>query len=322
MYKCQEGEKEIGLGPTHEEMVTDIIRRYVKSYDDLPVSVFQIQTKFRKELRARSGLLRGREFLMKDLYSFHRSEEDFRKYYQEVARAYFKIFERCGLHAILTEASGAGFTKEYTHEFQVLSPGGEDTIIYCPREDFSQNKEIAQFKAGDKCPKCKSVLKEAESIEVGNIFPLGTKYSKAMNALFADEKGIKKPIIMGCYGIGVSRVMGAVAEVHHDEQGIIWPKEITPFKIHLIQIENTPNVEKTAVKLYKDLLKTKTEVLYDDRKEKSAGEKFADADLIGMPYRLVVSEKTLAKGSVELKKREEKTVKLIKINKVLSFKYA
>jgi prolyl-tRNA synthetase len=312
MYKCREDSKEIGLGPTHEEMLTDIIRHYLKSYEDLPLYLYQIQTKFRKELRARSGLLRGREFDMKDLYSFHSSEEDFKKYYQKVIKAYFKVFKRCGLSAILTEASGAGFTKEYTHEFQVLAEGGEDIIIFCPKGDFSQNREIAKYKAGERCPKCKCILKEGKSIEVGNVFPLKTKYSKAMKAFFVDKDGKRKLIIMGCYGIGPSRTMGAIVEVHHDEKGIIWPKEVAPFQIHLIQIENNKKVEKIAEKLYQDLQRKGIEVLYDDR-EKSPGEKFADADLIGIPYRFVVSEKSLRKGCIEVKKRDSQEIKLVKI---------
>jgi prolyl-tRNA synthetase len=319
MYKCQEDSKEIGLGPTHEEMLTDIIRHYLKSYTELPLYLYQIQTKFRREPRARSGLLRGREFDMKDLYSFHSSQEDFKKYYQKVTQAYLRIFKRCGLEAIVTEAAGKGFTKEYTHEFQVLAEGGEDTIVFCPRGDFSQNKEIAKFKKGQKCPKCKSILKEGKSIEVGNIFPLGTKYSKAMDVFFVDKAGSRKLIIMGCYGIGLSRMMGAIVEVHHDQNGIIWPKTVAPFQVHLIQIENSQKVKKASEKLYQDLQKQGIEVLYDDRKEKSAGEKFADGDLIGIPYRIVISERTLAKDKAEIKKRSEKKVKLVKINRLKKF---
>ena len=321
MYKCKEDGKEIGLGPTHEEMLTDIIRHYLKSYTELPLYLYQIQTKFRKEPRARSGLLRGREFDMKDLYSFHSSQGDFKKYYQKVTQAYLRIFKRCGLEAIVTEASGKGFTKEYTHEFQVLIEGGEDTIVYCSRGDFSQNKEITKFKEGQKCPKCKSILKEGKSIEVGNIFPLGTKYSKTMNAFFVDKDSKRKLIIMGCYGIGLSRIMGAIVEVHHDQNGIIWPKTVAPFQIHLIQIENSNKVKKASQKLYQDLQKQGIGVLYDDREEKSAGEKFADSDLIGIPYRIVISERTLKKDCVEIKKRGEKKTRLVKIKQILNAKF-
>jgi len=311
MYKVKEGDQEIGLGPTHEEMLTDIIRHSVSSYHDLPQAIYQIQTKFRKELRPKSGLLRGKEFQMKDLYSFHVSEEDFKEYYLKVIQAYFKVFKRCGLAAILTEASGAGFTKEFTHEFQVLAEDGEDNIVYCPKGDFSQNKEVAMLKAGQKCPACKGILKENKSIEVGNIFPLKDKYSKAMKALFRDKDGKQKAILMGCYGIGVSRTMGAVVEVNHDEKGIIWPTEIAPFVVHLIQVENNKKIQTAAQKAYSDLEKAGVEVLYDDR-DKSAGEKFAEADLIGLPIRLVVSQRTLSNNSLEIKKRREEKTRLVK----------
>lgn len=321
MYKCKENGKDIGLGPTHEEMITDIVRNFIKSFKDLPRALFQIQTKFRKEPRARSGLLRGREFDMKDLYSFHKSEEDFKKYYEKVKKSYLKILKRCGLETIVTEASGAGFIKDFTHEFQVLAEGGEDIIIYCEANHFSQNKEISKFKAGDKCPICKKTLKKGKSIEVGNIFPLGTKYSKAMKAYFTDKAGSRKLMIMGCYGLGPSRIMGAIVEVHHDKNGIIWPKTVAPFQVHLIQIENSKIVKKASQKLYQDLQKQGIEVLYDDREEKSAGEKFADGDLIGIPTRIVVSEKTLKKDCAEIKKRGEKKTRLVKIKQILNAKF-
>ena len=323
MYKC-EGDGKVGLGPTHEEMLTDIIRNYVQSFEDLPVYIYQIQTKFRKEARARSGLLRGREFKMKDLYSFHSSESDFKKYYEKSKKAYFQIFKRCDLKTIITEASGAGFTKEHTHEFQVIAKDGEDKIVYCPKLHFSQNKEISKFKAGDKCPLCKKILKQAKSIEVGNIFPLGTKYSEAMKAFFTDKNGKRKPIIMGCYGIGISRVMGAVVEIHHDQKGIIWPSQVSPFEVHLIPLEGgekkiSKKIRQVSEKLYDDLKKSEIQVLYDDREDKSPGEKFADADLIGIPYRIVVSKKTLEKNSVELKKRDREKTRLVKIKEIDKF---
>ncbi len=317
MYKCKENGKDIGLGPTHEEMVTDIIRNFIKSFKDLPQAIFQIQTKFRKEPRARSGLLREREFDMKDLYSFHATEADFKKYYEQVKKSYLKILKRCGLESIITEASGAGFTAGFTHEFQVLAKGGEDTMIFCPEHHFSQNKEITSFKAGDKCPICKKVLKEGKSIEVGNIFPLGTKYSKAMKAYFVDKDGKRRLIIMGCYGLGPSRIMGAIVEVHYDNRGIIWPKEVAPFQFHLINLNPAnPKISKISEKIYQDLRKRNFEVLYDDQNEKTPGEKLVEADLIGIPIRMVVSERTLKKNCLEIKKRSGKKVKFIKLNKV------
>jgi len=323
MYKCK-GNKEIGLGPTHEEMLTNIIRSYISSFEDLPVYIYQIQTKFRKEARARSGILRGREFRMKDLYSFHASETDFQKYYDKSKKSYIKIFNTCGVKAILTEASGHGFTKNFTHEFQVIADAGEDKIVYCPKLDFCQNKEISKLKAGDKCPICGAKLKEDKSIEAGNIFPLGIKYSQAMNALFTDKEGKKKPIIMGCYGIGVSRLMGTIVEIHHDEKGIIWPSSVAPFDIHLISLKSgdekiNRRIKENSEKVYKELEKIGKQVLYDDRKNKSAGEKFADADLIGIPYRLVISEKTLKNDNIEIKKRDGNGIKLVKIKQIYKF---
>ncbi len=312
MYKCKDG-IEVGLGPTHEEMLTDIIKNYVSSYEDLPSAIYQIQTKFRKEPRAKSGLLRGREFLMKDLYSFHASEKDFKNYYEKVKQAYLNVFKRCGLKAIVTEASGGDFSKEFSHEFQVLAQTGEDNIIYCPKGNFAQNVEVAKVKAGDNCPNCSAKLESAKSIEAGNIFTLGTKYSKALGALFTDQQGKRQPIIMGCYGLGISRLMGTIAEVLHDEQGIIWPLETAPFQVHLIALHKT---EKQADKIYQEMVDSGIEVLYDDRENKSAGQKFAEADLLGIPIRMVVSEKTLEEQSVEVKKRGEEKTELVKIEKV------
>ena len=312
--------KELALGSTHEEVITFAAGKRIKNFNDLPQALFQIQTKFRNEMRATGGLLRTREFLMKDLYSFHADQKDFERYYELLKKVYLKILNRCGLKAIITEASGAGFTKEYTHEFQVITSAGEDTIIFCEKEHFSQNKEIAKLKEGDKCPICEAPLKSAKSVEVGNIFPLGDKYSKAFDAYYTDKDGKKRPIIMGCYGIGIDRVIATIVEVHHDEKGIIWPREVAPFQVHLISLPSMESrkVEKAAEKLHKDLQKKGVEVLYNDR-TKSPGEKFADADLIGIPIRIVVSEKTLKKSCVEIKRRNEEKIKLVKINRLLQF---
>lgn len=312
-------QKEMALGSTHEEVVAFVTGKRIKNYNDLPLALFQIQNKFRNEMRASGGLLRTREFLMKDLYSFHVEQKDFVEYYELLKKVYQRIFKRCGLEPIITEASGAGFTKEYTHEFQVITEAGEDTIIFCPKKHFSQNKEIAKIGVGDKCSRCGSILKSARAVEAGNIFPLGEKYSKDLGVFFIDRNGKKKPVIMGCYGIGVDRVIATIVEVHHDEKGIIWPKEVAPFQVHLIQIENSSKIKKTAEKLHQDLQQKGIEVLYDDRIDKTPGEKFAEADLIGIPYRVVVSEKTLKKDSVEVKKRDEKQAKLVKITNLKKF---
>ena len=314
MYKIKD-ETEIGLGPTHEEMLTDIVKSHVESFEDLPFSVFQIQTKFRKEARAKSGLLRGREFLMKDLYSFHNSTEDFKNYYEKAKTAYLKVFERCGLKAIITEASGGDFSKEFSHEFQVISPAGEDVIYYCDCNGFSQNEEVFDKKI-KQCPACGKEIKKAKSIEAGNIFSLGTKYSEPLGAFFTDKNGVKQPVIMGCYGIGVSRLMGIMAEISNDQKGIIWPKSVAPFACHLLPIlsgkkEQDEQILNQAQEVYKDLQNKGIAVLYDDRVKKSAGEKFADADLIGIPLRIVVSQKTIEKGGVEIKKRDSEQAEIV-----------
>lgn len=322
LYKLKDRQKkEYALGATHEEIIVDIARKYISSYRDLPVYIYQIQTKFRDELRAKSGLLRTKEFSMKDLYSFHPDEDDFRKYYEKAKRAYLKIFDRCGLKRVLTaEASGGSFSKEYSHEFQIPTDAGEDLIIFCDKCGFAQNKEICNLRKGDKCPKCSARLDEEKTIEVGNIFTLGTRYSESMGLRFLDKDGSKKLVVMGCYGIGPSRLMGAVAEIYHDEKGIVWPKNIAPFRAHLMGIDNSSEVKRTAERLYQDLLqKTGADVLYDDREGKSAGEKFADADLFGMPWRIVVSEKTLEKEKFEIKKRGEEKAKFVNKEDLLKY---
>lgn len=307
-------EKEAGfvLGWSHEEVLTSIAAKFISSYKDLPFAAYQIQTKFRHEARAKSGLLRGREFMMKDLYSFHADQKDLDNYYEKAKNAYFKIFERCGLKAIYTVAAGGIFTDKFTHEFQVVANVGEDTIYACSKCGYAENKEITKLSDGDKCPECGGAIEEKKSIEVGNIFDQGTKYSEALGLEFTDEEGNKKPVIMGAYGIGLGRVMATVVETSSDEKGIIWPESIAPYKVHLISLEQNEE----AGKIYDDLQKSGTEVLYDDREGKTAGEKFADADLIGCPIRIVVSKKTLEKNSVELKLRNEKDFKLVGLDEI------
>lgn len=305
---------DFALGPTHEEIVVPLAKRFIKSYKDLPLYLFQIQTKFRGEPRAKSGLLRGREFSMKDLYSFHKDEKDLDHYYEKVKTAYLKIFQRLGLTTLIVEASGGSFS-QYSHEFQVLNEAGEDTVFYCVC-GWAQNKEVSKKKEGEKCPKCGKKIKSSKAIEVGNIFKLNTKYSKPFDLKFKDSDGEDKLIVMGCYGIGPSRIMGTIVEAHYDDKGLIWPESIAPYNIHLLAIDNGKHsVSKIAEKIYYDLQKVGKEVLYDDR-DVSTGEKFADADLIGLPTRILVSEKTLAKGCVELKRRDSDKIKLIKIAQI------
>lgn len=310
------------LGWTHEEMLTAIAKKYISSHKDLPFAAYQIQTKFRNEPRAKSGLLRGREFIMKDLYSFHRDEEDFSRYYAKAKEAYQNVFKHCGLKAIYTVAAGGVFTASNTHEFQVVAPVGEDVIYICLKCEYAENREISKLKDGGECTKCGGRIEEKKSIEVGNIFPLGTKYSDALGLTFADKEEAKKAVVMGSYGIGLGRVMGTIVEVHHDDKGIIWPKNVAPFVVHLIELSGkdknlAKNVKNEAESLYKKLLAKGVEVLYDDRADKSAGEKFADADLIGIPWRMVVSEKTVEKKGVEIKKRSEEKGKVVNVERLL-----
>lgn len=323
LYKLKDRqEKWLALGPTHEEVITNIVRKQSWSYKDLPFYLYQIQTKFRDEFRSKSGLLRGREFAMKDLYSFHTSEEDRKKYYETVKKAYLKIFKRCGLSSVLVvEAGGGSFSKELSHEFQVSTPAGEDVVVFCSKCDYARNIEIAGLKSGDKCPDCDSELKEEKAIEAGNIFTLGTKFSQAMGAFFTDQDGSRKPLIMGCYGIGVGRILGTVVETRGDSRGIVWPDELAPFDAHILALASSNSVVNKriyaqATKLYKDLKSKGVSVLYDDRVGAPAGQKFADADLIGARWRIVISEKTLAVKKVEIKKRSSKVAKLVSVNDV------
>jgi len=311
MYQFKDASnKDFGLAATHEEVVYDLMRRFINSYKDLPVAVYQIQNKFRAELRAKGGLMRGREFMMKDLYSFHLSAEDLNEYYKKMIEAYKRVYSRCGLEAKVVEASGGVFTDNFSHEFQVVSDAGEDKILYCDGCDWAQNSEITKLKVGDKCPKCGQPLKEGKSIEVGNIFNFGEKYAKDMNGYVNDDKGEKLPILMASYGIGISRLVATIVEKYHDDKGIIWPEAVAPFKVHLISIKKDAEAEK----VYNELTLKGIEVLLDDR-DVSAGAKFADADLIGLPWRLVVSDKAGVK--IEVKKRNESASRLLDLAEVL-----
>ena len=311
------GDKEYALGPTHEEVVSPLAQKNILSYRDLPFGVFQIQTKFRDELRAKSGILRTREFLMKDLYSFHTTQEDQDKYYDKMIKVYFNVFKELGIKnkTYLTFASGGSFSK-YSHEFQMVTDAGEDIIYICNKCKTAINKEIRA--ETPVCPNCSSdSFEEKKAVEVGNIFKLGTKFSMPFDLKFKDKDGVEKPVIMGCYGIGLSRAMGAIVEANYDERGIMWPKSVAPFIAHLIEINSSnKKVKTTATKIYQELQKNNIQVLYDDREDKSAGEKFAESDLIGIPFRIVISEKTLAKNSVEIKERDKKEARLLKINKL------
>ena len=310
------GDKDIALAPTHEEVVVPLAKKNIFSYKDLPLSLFQFQNKFRNELRAKSGILRTREFFMKDMYSFHATQEDLEKYYDKMIKVYFNIFKEVGIGKTTyrTLASGGTFSKT-SDEFQTITDSGEDIIYICKKCKTAINKEIKE--ENPNCPKCNgSDFEEKKAVEVGNTFHLGTKYSAPFDLKFRDKDGQEKPVIMGCYGIGLSRLMGTIVEASHDERGIIWPKSVAPFLVHLIQIGENPKITKAAEKLYTDLQKKNIEILYDERQDKTVGEKFAEADLIGIPYRVIVSEKTLKINSVELKERSKAKAQLIKINKL------
>ncbi len=469
LYRLKSGEKDFVLGPSHEETVTPLAKKQIQSYKDLPLCVYQLQTKFRNEPRAKSGLLRGREFGMKDMYSFHTSEEDLDEYYNKVIEAYLNVYSRCGLDAYIIEASGGAFTDKISHEFSIKTDAGEDTMIYCPKCKFAQNLEIAEgkydnptsdekekkrelidierdktikdaakkleidefrilksvvymvedegpvailirgdfnvnlekleryfkkhvriatseelkqlglvegfispvladgkpnnkisfigdfsikemknfesganelnkdwkninigrdfevkdfadfveVKGGFMCPKCDTQLEEEKAVEAGNIFKLGTRYSDDFDLSFTDQDGKKKPVIMGCYGIGSTRLLGTIVEASHDDKGIIWPKTIAPYLVYLITIGEDDEVQTIAQKLYENMNNENIEVLFDDR-DASPGLKLNDADLIGLPLRIVISKRTIAENSVEWKERTEKEAKNVKIDKLIN----
>ncbi|MDD4931049.1 MAG: His/Gly/Thr/Pro-type tRNA ligase C-terminal domain-containing protein [Candidatus Colwellbacteria bacterium] len=291
------------LGPTHEEEVTPLLKQHIFSYRDLPAYVFQFQNKFRDEKRAKSGVLRGREFIMKDLYSFHSDEVDLDSYYERMKDAYERIFEKLGIgeKTYLTFASGGTFSK-YSHEFQTLTSAGEDIIHICDDCRVAVNDEVMADAGG--CPKCgKKDLRTEKAIEVGNIFKLMDKFSVPFDLKFKDVEGAEKNVLMGCYGIGINRCLGTIVEVSHDEKGMIWPSSVAPFRFHLLEMK--PGLGKDV---YDRLVTDGFEVLYDDR-DVSAGEKFADADLIGIPWRLVVSDRN--KDKIEIKRRNEEKTELV-----------
>ncbi|MCC7522216.1 hypothetical protein IT407_00205 [Candidatus Uhrbacteria bacterium] len=313
--------KEYALGCTHEEVVTPLVQKFVESYKDLPFATYQINTKFRDELRAKSGVLRGREFRMKDMYSFHTTQESLTEFYNKTLEAYVKAYARCGLKVKVVQASGGIFTKNISHEFQALTDAGEDKLIACENCEFGQNEEVATYKAGDTCPKCNGSLAQMKGVEVGNIFDLGTKYTDAFKLDITNDAGEKQRVLMGCYGIGTSRLVGAIVETHHDDKGIVWPKSVAPFHVYLASLKSKDEAVQTRIntvsqEIYEALSDEGIEVLWDDRADASPGEKFANADLIGLPLRIVISEKTLKEDSVEWKGRADSEARLVKIGDV------
>lgn len=302
---------ELGLAPTHEEPIVNLMKSYISSYKDLPLYVYQFQTKFRNELRAKSGILRGREFLMKDLYSFHTNEEDLDKFYAEVEVAYKKIYERLGLgeDTFETFASGGIFSK-YSHEFQTFLPVGEDDVYYNADKSVVLNKEVLNPETLNDLGVKEEELQQTTAAEVGNIFKLKFKYSEPLGLKYSDEQNSQQVVYMGCYGIGVSRVMGVIVEKYADDKGLCWPESVAPFKYHLIGIGE--NGMKRAEEFYAN---HPGEVLFDDR-DLRPGEKFADAELMGMPYRIVISDKTLAEDSAEVTDRRTGESRLVKISEL------
>ena len=307
---------ELGLAFTHEEPLTNIMKNYILSYKDLPVYAYQFQTKFRNELRAKSGIMRGREFIMKDLYDFSLNKEEHDKFYEKMKDIYMKIFNRVGIgdKTYLTMSSGGSFSK-YSFEFQTISDAGEDVILYDEKKRIAINKDDYSEEIFTDFNLKKEELKfrEAKSIEVGDIYTLGEKYAKALGLTYKDKNGEEKIVYMGSYGIGIPRLMGTAVEIFNDEKGIIWPESIAPFKAHLLSLNQNEKTEE----LYKKLEQAGIEVLYDDR-DARPGEKFADADLIGIPYRIVVSERTLKENSVELKRRDSEEIEMVKIDELIN----
>lgn len=293
---------ELGLANTHEEAMAALMREQVQSYQDLPRYVYHFQNKFRNELRAKSGIMRTREFVMKDLYSFTRTEQELDEFYERITLAYRNIFQRVGIgdRTYLTFASGGSFSK-FSHEFQTICEAGEDTIYVSAERNLAVNLEVCTDEVLAELSLVKDELVPHKSIEVGNIFKLGTRYSEPLGLVYTSEAGERLPAVMGSYGIGLGRLMGAIAEVLSDENGLAWPKSIAPFLVHLLYLPSKDEkVKQAARELYEQLVKSGVEVLFDDREIK-AGEKFADSDLIGLPHRVVVSDKNQASGKWELK---------------------
>lgn len=307
----------VGLAWSHEEPIADMMTDFVASYRNLPVYVYQFQTKLRNELRAKNGLLRAREFMMKDLYSFCRSPKEHDDYYQRVTDAYHRIFKRLGLDDItfLTFASGEPFT-QFSHEFQTILPAGEDTIYLDRAKKMAINQEVMSDEVVSQLKLNKAKLEKVAAAEVGNIFSFGTAKSEKLGLTFTDEQGRTQPVELGSYGIGVTRLMGVMAELWADDKGLVWPQAVAPAHVHLVALPGNDQNRQAAEKLYQQLTAAAVEVIYDDRGQ-SAGKMFADADLLGIPLRLVISEKTLADGGYELKTRTESEAKLVPKNSII-----
>ena len=305
---------DILLAPTHEEPLTNIMKNFISSYKDLPFSAYQIQTKFRNEKRSKSGIMRGREFLMKDLYSFSKDTAQHDAFYEQSKTAYMNVFNRVGLgdRTFITFASGGSFSK-YSHEFQTIAEVGEDTIYVSREKNIAVNQEVYTDEVLKDLGLNKDELEEVRAVEVGNIFSLGTKFSDALELQYTDETGTLQPVIMGSYGIGPTRLMGTIVELLSDEQGIVWPDAVAPFRVHIISIGQ----DEQALELHDTLQSQGIETLLDDR-DARAGEKFADSDLIGIPHRVTISAKSLEAGGLEYKHRAESEAKIITTDELLA----
>lgn len=317
-FKSQlKNETEVGLAWSHEEPITDMMRNYVASYRDLPINVYQFQTKLRNELRAKSGIMRGREFVMKDLYSYSIDDTQHQKFYDAVTDAYLRVFERVGIgdKTFVTYASGGAFTK-FSHEFQTLTPAGEDVIYLNRDKKLAVNKEVYNDEVLDHLGLNKADMEEVKASEVGNIFSFGGTKSEELGLYFTDQDGQEKPVILGSYGIGITRLVGVIAELYADDKGLVWPDGIAPYAVHLISISQDETVIKSADKLYKQLADQNIEVLYDDR-DNRPGEKFADTDLIGLPHRVVISPKLVGQGLIEYKSRTNDQIENINVDELI-----
>jgi len=312
LFKLKDShQKEYALGPTHEEVITDLVRRFINSYKQLPLYLYQIQNKFRNEIRVSGGLLRVKEFVMKDLYSFHRTEKDLDDFYLRVLEAYKNIFKRLELEVVIVQALSGSIGGSYCHEFMALAPSGEDKVLICSKCQTAVNFEAAKDK--NRCQNCGGKLMVNNGIEAAHIFKLGQSYSRKMDANFIDKDGRKKTLEMGCYGIGLGRLLATVVERYHDRDGIVWPKSISPYLVHFLNL--SPDFL-LAEKVYQDLQKKGFDVLFDDR-DISPSVKLKDADLIGISLRVIISDKT--KNMLELKARNSQAKKLISCQELISY---
>lgn len=318
--KLQDG-TEVGFGWSHEEAILEMLQQFINSYKDLPVAVYQFQTKLRNELRAKSGIMRGREFVMKDMYSLHTSQEDMDNFYEEVIKAYNRCYDRFGIgkSTFMTFASGGAFTK-FSHEFQTICDAGEDVLYINEDTTVAVNEEVLDD-ATKEIGVDKSNLKPVKSAEVGNIFKFGTEKSEKMKIFYTDQDGQQRSIYLASYGIGITRVMGVIVEKMSDDKGLVWPENIAPYKVIICRLSSEGEVIEAANKLYDDLQAQGVEVLYDDRDDVRPGEKFADADLLGIPHRVVISNKTVAADRIEYKKRQSADAQMLtqdELKKVLA----